>query len=174
MTIDQMPNGMSTSFHGPYGTALRLDIPDRPEAAQTVDHWLITAPPYHPLWSQYVLCVVRLDDLPGWPAPYRQFEGATHELIVVTLNPEHGPYDVDKMAGYANAAKLPILTPVNIAHQLTASDDELREVAALAAWAVVNGHLNPETADAPERIRRAWLASLTKTLAHIRGEAHAS
>lgn len=165
---------MTTEHQGPYGTALRLAIPDVPRAAQTVDHWLITAPAYHPAWSQYTLAVVRLDDLPGWPPPVRQFDGATHEVIVVALDPEHGPYDVDKMAGYAVTADLPFLTPVNIAHQFTADDAEMRELASLAAWAVVHGALNPETADAPERIRGQWLTSLVKTLAHIRGEVHAT
>lgn len=53
-------------------------------------------------------------------------------------------------------------------------DDEMVEMAALAAAAVVHGALTPETADAPERIRESWLSSMTKTLAHIRREAHAS
>jgi hypothetical protein len=161
-------------YRGPYGTAVELSL-DGPRAGQTVCHWLLTAPAFHPLWSQYVLCCVRLDDVPGFPPPHRKFPGATHEFIVVALDPTHGPYDVAKMAGYAErGGGLPFLTPVNIAEQFTATDYEMRQVCALAASAVVmHAALNPETGDAPTRIREEWLASITKTLAHMRGEVHA-
>jgi hypothetical protein len=159
---------------GPCGTAIELEMHDEPAYAQTVSHWLLTAPPYHPLWSQYAMACVRLDDHPDFPPPRRKFAGATHELVVVVLNPEHGPYDEAKMRGYGRAGGgLPYLTPVNHANQFIATDAEMRELTAMAAWGVVNGHLNPETADAPERIRASWLTSMTKTLAHIRGEVHA-
>jgi hypothetical protein len=154
---------------------VRLAIPDVPRAAQTVDMWLITAPVFHPLWSQYHMACVRLDDdVPGFPPPVRQFDGATHEFLIVALNPEFGPFDEASMAEYGRSGRLPLLTPINVAHQFTASDDEMREVCSLAARAVVNGYLNPETADAPDRIREDWLASIVKTLAHIRGEPHDS
>ena len=164
-----------TEESGPFGRAEQLKVPDQPDAAETVCHWLITAPAYHPLWSQYQLCVVRLrDNLPGFPPPHHQFPGSTHELIVIALNPEHGPHTPESIAErYRDGKGLPYLTPVNIAHQIEGTDAEARELAAMAAWGVVNGHLNPETADAPERIRDEWKGSLVKTLAHIRGEEHA-
>lgn len=162
------------AHRGPFGEAVRLTFPDIAATSQTVDGWLITAPTYHPLWSQYSMSVVRLDDdAPGFPPPYHQFPGTTHELLVMALNPDHGPQTAETMTGYAETGGLPYLTPVNHAHQFIACDQELRQLASLAAWGVVNGHLNPETGDAPALIREAWLASLTKTLAHIRGEAHA-
>lgn len=156
---------------GPAGEAHECPPPDIPQAAQTVCRWLLNAPPYHPLWSQYQLVVVRLDSgVPGFPEPHLKFEGASHELIVVALDPEH-PVTPDDLA--QRDYRLRFLNPVNIAHQFTATDDEMRELAYLAARAVVDGVLNPETADAPDRIRHAWLTSLVKTLAHIRGEEHA-
>ena len=166
--------GQRDAHRGPYGEALRLTFPDLPMLAQTVDGWLLTAPTYHPLWSQYSLAVVRLDDdAPDFPPPYHQFPGTTHELLVLALNPDHGTQTAETMAGYAETGNLPYLAPVNHAHQFIATDDELRQLASWAAWCVVHGHLNPETGDAPALIREAWLTSLTKTLAHIRGEAHA-
>ena len=166
---------MDDHHDGPYGRAERLPIPDVPTAAQTVDHWLITAPAFHPVWSQYTLACVRLDDLPGWPAPHHQFEGTTHELLVVALNPEHGPYDRAAMDGYAQrGGGLPYLTPVNIVQQHIATDDEMRQLCWLAARSVVHGYLWPETGDAPGLIRDAWLTSMVRTLAHIRGEPHDS
>jgi hypothetical protein len=171
------PNPPESPITGPCGTAVQLDIPqDAPRTHATVAHWLLTAPIYHPTWSQYVMYCVRLtyDPDPDLPPAKLQFQGATHELGVVALNPEHGPYDEAKMAGYTRAGGgLPFLTPVNHADQYIATDDEMRQMCAWAAWGVVAGVMNPETIDAPERIRQEWLASMTKTLAHIRGEVHA-
>lgn len=163
-----------TEQAGPYGTAIRLETDGLPNSEETVCSWLITAPAYHPAWSQYLLAVVRLRDLPGWPPPKRQFPGATHELLVVTLDPRDGPYDETVAARYAERGDLPVLTPVNVAHQIEGTDGEAAELAQLAAWGVVNGHLEPESSNGAERIRAGWKSSLVKTLAHIRNEAHAS
>lgn len=164
---------MSTEVKGPYGTALKLTLPDVPEAAETVSSWLITAPIWHPAWSQYLLAVVRLRDLPGWPEPQRQFTGATHELFVVTLDPGSGPYGADIVDKYMVAGNLPVLTPVNVAHQIEGTDAEAEELGALAVVGVVHGALEPEASNGPQRIRDGWKASMVKTLAHIRGEEHA-
>lgn len=162
-------------LEGACGHAEELGILDRPDAAETVCQYLITAPIFHPAWSQYLLAVVRLrDGIPGMPPPRRKFAGATHELIVVVLNPDCGPYDAAKMLGYAEAGGgLPFLTPINIAHQIEGADDEARDLARYAVLAIVHGVMNPATTDAPELIRSCWDTALVKTLAHIRHEEHA-
>jgi hypothetical protein len=168
-----MTEMITTGETGPFGTAIRLDMPDMPEAAETVCSWLITAPVFHPAWSQYLLTVVRLrDGIPGFPPPKRQFPGATHELLVITLNPEQGPYGADLCHRYARGG-MPYLTPVNVTHQIEGTDGEAAELARFAAWGVINGHLEPESSNGAERIQADWKASLVKTLAHIQGEAHA-
>lgn len=160
---------------GPYGAAEPVPVPAIPLAAETVCTWLITSPIWHPLWSQYTLCVVRLrDGVPGFPPPIRKFAGATHELLVVALNPEQGTQTVASVDAHQFDGRLPFLTPVNIAEQYIATDPEMLDLASLCAQGVTHGALCPETADAPERIRGSWLIATTKTLAHIRGEAHAS
>lgn len=169
--------GQETSFKGPYGRAASVPLPDVPEAAESLCTWLVTAPGYHPLWTQYLMPVVRLRDIEGFPPPERQFPGATHELIVVALNPEHGPYTPENLQRYMTgpeAGRLPYLTPVNIVHQIEGSDDEARILAAYAARGITAGVLEPETSNGSARIRAEWKSSLVKTLAHIRGEAHAS
>lgn len=162
----------ATTETGPYGKAELIPIPDNPRSAQTTCWWLITAPTFHPLWSQYCLLVVRLDDdVPDFPPPKRQFAGATHELLVMALEPKgDSPYTVESMY----PGPLPYLEPINIVEQFTATDNEMRELAHYMAWGVVVGALNPETSDAPTMIRESWLGSLVRTLAHIRGETHAA
>lgn len=164
--------GQETDFSGLYGSAAAWPTPDHPSAAETVCSWILTHPQGHPLWSQYLLCVVRLTDNPDFPPPVRQFQGATHELLVVALNPDKGPYAPDNMDRFLDGT-LPFLTPVNIAHQIEGTDDEASMLATYAAWGVTVGALWPETADAPSRVRAQWKSSLVKTLAHIRGEEHA-
>jgi hypothetical protein len=159
-------------LEGPHGRAFRVALPVRADTAETVCYWVITSPWWHPLWAQYSLGVVRLrPGVPGFPDPVLKFEGATHELIVVALNPEFGPWNERKVveADYA----LPYLEPVNIAEQFTATDDEMAMLAGLCVLGVLTGHLNPETSDAPTAIREAWLTSMVRTLAHLRGEEHA-
>jgi hypothetical protein len=174
-----------TEHTGTYGIAQQIPIPDRPDTAETLDWWLITAPGWTPvltvnlagtLWSQWLLCVVRLrDDVPGFPPPVRQFLGATHELMVWSLDPRPGPRTVERLATDARAT-LQTLQPQNVVLQVEATDDEMREVTQLCAHAVVDGLMCPESwrvAGGNRELTRAWLASVTKTLAHVRGEVHA-
>ncbi|MFF5842154.1 hypothetical protein ACFY74_11875 [Streptomyces massasporeus] len=148
---------------GPYGTARRIPRDTyRDSHPAGLEGWIITAPCWHPLWSQYNLGVVSLADIPDLPPANLQRPGVTHELSVVALNPDFGPYD----ALHLPAHGLRFLTPVNVAEQFTTTDDRARELAALCARAVVHGVLCPETADAPERVRAAWHSSITQTLAH--------
>lgn len=169
--------GSEKSFKGPHGRAVSVTLPDVPDAAESLCTWLLTAPRAHPAWTQYLMPVVRLRDIPGFPPPKRQFPGATHELIVVALDPDEGPYTAESLLRYMTgeqAGRIPYLTPASIVHQIEGSDEEAGRLAASAAWGVTAGALNPETSGAPGYVRDCWKGSLIKTLAHIRGEAHAS
>jgi hypothetical protein len=159
-------------LEGPYGRAFRIDLDGLERTEETVCSWVITSPIWHPSWSQYWLNVVRLRfGVPGFPDPVLRFAGATHELSLVVLDPHRGPWTRTKVA--ATKRQLPFLLPVNIAEQFTATDVEMATLAAFCAVGVLHGALNPETSDAPERIREDWLSSMVKTLAHMRGEDHA-
>jgi hypothetical protein len=170
-------------IRGPYGEVVHVPMLDEsadydPKArAALATHrgtWLIDAPVYHPAWSQYVLHVISLADAPDVPPATLKFVGATHELLLVAIDPGPGRQTVETVQGHCLTGKLPFLTPVNIAEQFECTDDEIRQVAWLCARAVVQGFLNPETGDGPARVRESWLQACVKTLAHIRGEAHAS
>lgn len=153
---------------GAYGSAVRIPHASYPEALATLDAWIITAPVWHPLWSQYLLSLVTLADVPGMPSAEKESPDVTHQVIVMTLNPEHGPYDARHLVG----DDLRFLTPGNIGQQFTATEDQARRLAALCVRAVVDGVLIPETADAPDRIRSAWRRSIAQTLDHDRDPHH--
>ncbi|HKX69899.1 MAG TPA: hypothetical protein VJM75_01670 [Acidimicrobiales bacterium] len=153
---------------GPYGTARRIPRDKyRDTHPAGLDGWIITAPIWHPLWSQYNLGVVTLADIPDIPPAKLQRPGVTHELTVVALNPEHGPYDARNLTG-----ALAFLLPVNIAEQITTTDDQARNLAALCARAVVDGVLCPETGDAPDHIRALWRSAIHQTLDHPHHQEH--
>ncbi|WP_060879973.1 hypothetical protein [Streptomyces scabiei] len=148
---------------GSYGTAHRIPTAHyREEHPGALDAWIITAEHWHPAWSQYLLCLMTLADIDGIPPAKKRTPGVTHELIVVVLNPDHGPYD----AATVRAGQLQHLTPVNIAEQFTATDDQALRITHLCARAVVDGRLTPETGDAPTQIRAWWHARIRDTLEH--------
>lgn len=147
---------------GGYGTAHRMPAHAYADRPATLDCWIITADCWHPAWSQYMLGLVHLADTPGAPPAKKRAPDATHELLVVALNPEHGPYD----AATARSDQLHHLTPVNIAEQFTATDEQALRITRLCARAVVDGRLTPETGDAPTQIRAWWHARIRDTLEH--------
>jgi hypothetical protein len=133
--------------------------------------WLITSPGWHPVWSQYVMSILSLEDHPDLPPATFTLTDATHEVIVYAISPDF-KLDVKKVQKYAETGGIPMLTPINIAHQFICTDIEIQNVAWYACRAIVYGQLNPETGDAPALIRREWLQAFTKSLAHLRGEEH--
>jgi hypothetical protein len=180
--VNDTPIPVGTRIDGPYGTVHPVPHPepnepglaDASRAALRVclSTYLIDAPAYHPAWTQYVMSVVTLRDEPGVEPAVRKFPEATHEILVLALNPETGPQTVETMIGHCRTGRLPFLRPVNIAEQIEATDDEAEAVAWLAARAVVHGHLSPEPPFGYESLRAQWHAACTKTLAHLRGEPH--
>jgi hypothetical protein len=161
---------------GRAGVAEPVEVPDAPSSAATVASWLLTSEAYHPFFHQWILAGLRLGDIPGFPPAKHQFEGTTHEITCITLNPEKGRYDLERLATHLVDGGLPHLMPPSITVQVIATDDEITPVVSLLAQAVVHGALSPEsmwTAGHDERLNETWLTVITKSLAHIRGEIHA-
>lgn len=161
---------------GEHGTAEPVELPDIPKAAATVASWLLTSESFHLAFHQWLLIAVRLDDIEGFPPAKHHFEGTTHEVLVVTLNPEAGRFDLDRLAPHLEAGDLPHLDPPSVAVQVIAEDAEVTRLLSLLAQGVVHGVLSPEsmwTAGYDEALNEVWLAAITKSLAHGRGEVHA-
>lgn len=136
---------------GRAGTA--RPVPVDGTAPATLVAWVLTIPGAHPLWSQYILCVITLADLPGVPPATRSDPDHTHELMVMTLDPDHGPY------GPGGGWEFRLLPPGNVAEQWPGTDDDqARRVGEVCARAVCDGLLMPETAGAGDTVRAAWRA----------------
>lgn len=126
---------------GPAGAATLVATEIEPGDAQyaaTVATWFLHCPRQSPAWEHYLLACVHLRPLPGAPEPKIVRPLATHEFLVVALDPAEKPRP-DDVRSWAH------LTPVNVAEQLLlASDVEARQVVALAAQLVVHGALPAE------------------------------
>ena len=156
---------------GPAGRAGELHVElgpgDPPAWRAGVAVWWLDCPGQTPFWSHYRLSVYHLRPLDGVEPARLLFPSATHELTLVA------------MAGVGDRAPAPFdpstwqhLTPINMCEQVELpGDDAARELAELAARAVVAGVLpaEPALAGAVE----PWRTALIKTSAHLRGEVHA-
>lgn len=73
--------------------------------------WLLHVPWAHPFWTWYVLHVVSLADVPGFPPSHKFYPDASYQLIVGALHPDSQPYDPD------TATRLAPLRPIDQAVQ---------------------------------------------------------
>lgn len=165
---------------GNAGVAEPVEPPDTLFDQEAVSAWLITGAKgfFHPIFDQWLLLAVRLrDGVPGFPPPHRQFDGATHEILCLTLNADQGRYDTDRIKEqWGKDQVVSWIEPPNVIVQVEATDDEVTPILSLLAQSVVHGLLVPEslwTAGFDENLNLTWTAAITKTLAHGRGEVHA-
>ena len=128
----------------------------------TVDHYLVNAPASHPIWPWYTVAIVHLRPVEGMPPAHKHFSDASHELLVIALNPEHYPPDPD----LPGDAAYPYLTPINSATQVGAlNDDQAKKLLDLIVQGIVGGVLNPDTDG-----RQQFEEAVRQTAQHLRGE----
>jgi hypothetical protein len=141
--LQATPTKLSTN-----GKAWRVDLERyrarAGKAGGEICGWIIEAPWAHPMWHSYFLSAVHLRELPGFPPAVIHLPGATHEVMLFALNPEHTP-TLDTFPK--------VLTPANFFGQWIAESDE----AACAKLErcvdeVLAGTLSPDT-----DCRRMWI-----------------
>jgi hypothetical protein len=136
---------------GVHGRAWKHDIEavarryGGPPPAITVASWIVEARYAHPVWHSYMVGCVALRDVPGVPPATIHLPGATHEVMVYALNPEHRR---------ALNGITPFLTPGNFHGQWRAESDAaaacfIEETVQL----VIDWRLSPDT-----DFRRDWIA----------------
>lgn len=140
-----------------------MDATDRAAFEATLRQYIIHAPGAHPFWSWYYMAGISLRDIPGAEPAKRHFEGATHELMVMSLDPDkEAPRPNGKFGEHGTLA--PLDPPDHVIQTMFVNDEQFGEIVDLFAKAVVNGGLSPDS-DWRER----WRQSMTYTVDHYRG-----
>lgn len=137
-------NDVPADLTGNLGRAWKLDAAaigcreaGQPPAELTVAGWIIYAPYAHPVWHSYLLSAVSLRDCPGARPAKIYLPGATHEVLLYALNPEHRTS--------INDFPHPLI-PTNFHGQWIAENDEAaaRYIDETVRM-VCEGQLNPDT-----------------------------
>lgn len=92
---------------------------DEEHALAALLSYVITAPQFHPLWSQYFVFTMHLRDLPGHKPPWKGRPDVTHEFHLHAIHPDH-PIPLEKGT---RLSKIAVLDPANYAYQVTAEHD---------------------------------------------------
>lgn len=143
------------SIKGAHGRAWPVDIAAtrqrvsvKPELDGTVAFWIVEATWAHMAWHSYAIIVVHLRPLAEPRETTFYVDGATHEIWVYALNPEHARGPMIK------GQSLALLTPKNFAAQfIEISDDLACARVAKAVKMICDGELSPDT-----DFMRQWIA----------------
>ncbi len=149
-TITETPDEI-----GNRGRAWRARLPDPGQRSKTdtdgtVAAWLVHAPAAHPFWSWYLVSVIHLRPIAGVKPAVITKPGATHELMILALNPEHALPPLDLQSGVR------YLTPIDVVEQFEAANDAVaNQILELSVRAIVTGYLSPD-----QDWRRDWRESI--------------
>ena len=129
-------------YAGPAARAWTVTDPDlgRPPSS-AVGIWLIEATSAHLVWNYRLVSIAHLREHRDLPQPVLTREGATHELVIVSLDPDH-----DNTVDPTDLTTMKILTPVDVAQQLVLPDDNAAfTLGTLAVQLCVEGRLVPDS-----------------------------
>lgn len=137
-----------------------------PDQAATLAAWMLKIPGWNPAWDMYCLSVVHLRDIPGASKPpFLKFPEATHEILLVALDPQHAPDPEQPF-------HLKILTPVNVTEQFTVSTDlQAVQLCEKVAYACLEGKL-PIECQGILGAKELWHSVIHTTSEHIRTGKH--
>lgn len=153
---------------GPAGTAQRVHIElgrrDPANWSATLASWFLTCPGQSVAWDRYALHAIHLRPVQGGRDAVITVPGATHEVLLVALDPRGRPRP-------ERPRSWQFLRPVNLTEQVQLPDDEAAvDLVRTCAEAVVDGVLWAEPPLSGQL--EPWRTMLIQTAAHGRGEPH--
>lgn len=129
----------------------------------TLRQYLLHVPGAHPFWTWYFMAGITLRDVPGLSPANKQFEGATHELMVLSLDPGYPPPLPNGEYGKQGQLR-PLMPPDHVVQTMHVNDEQFGEMTELFVRAVVDGKLSPDSDH-----REKWRSTMMSTTDHYRG-----
>lgn len=146
---------------GPAARAWRLASPAYPACLAA---YLVDRPGAHPLWHVYVVAVAHLRPVDGLPPAKLRFPEATHELSILSLNPE----DMPEPEPDRDSSTFLHLLPPDLSWQGALTDDEAERLVMDAVTLIcADRKISPDS-----DFREWWERALPKTLEHYRTGGH--
>lgn len=136
--------------------------------ATDIGAWLLYCPEAHPFWRFWLLSGCSLREFPGVPPATITVPGATHEVAIWSIDPNHRiDIELFRLGTWRGGKPRPLLQPPDLVHQLTLGPDELAEMLLeLMVRMMMAGEMSP---DSDHRAR--WEQVLNKVGADLRGGA---
>lgn len=131
---------MAERHEGPYGWAERIELgPGSPGSVTTLVSWFMHLPNQGLGWDDYLLCLITLADVAGYPPANKRYPEAEYEVLVTALDPSVNPNPKDWTTWHR-------MEPVNyVTHFDGISDTAAIQVVDALALACVAGLLPGET-----------------------------
>lgn len=114
---------------------ITLGPDDKKDWAATIGCWFIYAPGQPPAWRHYGLSVCHLRDLEGVKPAHIRIPGATHEFMLLALDPHKNP-EADRPESWVRLFPMNLMEQVKLPNDATAS-----RLLDMAATEVVEGRL---------------------------------
>lgn len=129
--------------------------------------YLVKMPNTHPLWDHWIITAVHLRDIEGAPPAKKQYPEAEYELMILALNPEENPAEIDP----DNLPRpLPWLSPPDAIVQFHCNgmDQAAVRITQLVIETIGRGRVSPD-----QDFRSFWEQSIKTTAQHYREGRHA-
>jgi len=154
-------------IQGPGGIAVPMTIPDLPQCAPVMGHWLVTTVGCHPERTQYIAALMSLADFPGMKTPARSFPEATHEIAILPLDPRAAPQTARSAVNGLAAGTLAWVQGDEIYCQVRAEHEDAAELLPVLVFAIVCQGWNPDISPDPGQLRASWQAAIVRNLVNI-------
>lgn len=146
------PVSVPPTFESRWGKAWLCSDARRGEVPDWNGHvagWIVEAPWANVMWHSYLVSVIHLRPIPGVRPPVIHLPGATHEMMVIALDP-----GCARDPTVVNGDGAAFLTPLNFVGQFIAEHDAAAlERVERDVLEIVDGNLNPDTDS-----RASWIA----------------
>lgn len=169
MTSPAWMDEIKPTYDGPAAKVWSVDPPQDdgdPRLAVSLATYLMFAPNAHPHWNWHIMLGVSLRPVEGVPAAVKHYPEAEYELMVFALDPDQEVPDPHTWP-LGRGRGLLMDPPDAVVQFHGVTDEQAVEVYSLAAKAVADGILIPDTDH-----RQKWIGAIRATVEHYRDGGH--